>query len=267
MARERIAQSDIRRSVLDRAVAPNLDLSRHPLIGRRRELVELESELRSARLISLTGLGGIGKSYLAREAARRWSLTERPATWVDLATLHDITELPGALAMSTSLRGAIDFDLRGALAEQLERHPSLLVLDNLEHLRQAGSLVGWLLDHTTRLRILSTSRVRVGIPGEVEIRLQPLAVPRSPADLAHSPAAQLFMGRADRHRDLAQLAPEDAAASSGSADGSMACRWRSSWRPAGRPAEPACNPPAARERAPVPGHRRRSAPRQLRGDR
>ncbi|MCC2669018.1 MAG: transcriptional activator domain protein [Armatimonadetes bacterium] len=181
----------------------------HPLtglIGREAELGAVTEMLQASRLVTIVGGGGLGKTRLAVEVGRR--LTEEFAegvAFVPLAALSDPRQLPAFLA---ELFGA---DQKGAttsitaIAARLAGAELLLVLDNCEHLvDEAALLAQSLLEQCPRLRILATSRQRLGIVGEVVWRIPSLAAPEegslaqlsNPAELlAAYPAARLLLER------------------------------------------------------------------------
>ena len=158
------------------ASAPAPALSKTPwpapltsFVGREHERAELRALLDAHRLVTLTGLGGIGKTRLATEAVRGLS---RTAAIVELAALADPALVPGAVATALGVRDASITALAGAIGEK----PTLLVLDNCEHLLDAcTALVVALLRECSELRVLATSRESLGIPGEVAWPVPPLA--------------------------------------------------------------------------------------------
>jgi len=201
---ERLQRAILRRDV-PRALPPEL---RHNLpapitsfIGREAELADLESLLASSRMLSLTGLGGVGKTRLALQAAAR-VLPDFPdgVVFVDLSSIGD----PGLVARQTALALRVDEpDAKGVvehLAAHLHDRSLLLVLDNCEHLREAcADLAATLLQASPGLRILATSREVLGAPGEVDYAVQPLSLPRessNAAELRASESVRLFLDRA-----------------------------------------------------------------------
>jgi predicted ATPase/DNA-binding SARP family transcriptional activator len=155
------------------------------LIGREQEVRAVVESVRAARLVTLTGGGGVGKTRLAIQAAAELA-PDFPAgvAFLELAALADPALLPAHVAAALGVREA-DAAAGGgpeamvqALAGWLIRHVLLLVLDNCEHmLPAAASLVHALLAAGPELRILTTSRQRLGITGEVVRRVPSLPVP------------------------------------------------------------------------------------------
>ncbi|WP_371662300.1 LuxR C-terminal-related transcriptional regulator [Streptomyces sp. NBC_00280] len=178
-------------------------------VDRRAEQAEVRALLAKARLVTLTGPGGVGKSRLAgRVAADVTRAFPDGVRFVDLAGLDDPDLVPRAAAEAL---GLYDHSTHGppetsetphALAAmgQLGTRRLLLVLDNCEHLHRAcAELAGALLHRTTGVRILATSRHRLGLTEEHLLDVRPLPVPDPDGDLsaAHRhPALALFADRA-----------------------------------------------------------------------
>jgi predicted ATPase/DNA-binding SARP family transcriptional activator len=174
-----------------------------PLVGRRLELAALTSLLRSgqARLLTLTGPGGTGKTRLALESA--WELVSDFAdgvVFVDLAPIAD-PELVGAQILA-----ALEVDEQPGrpavetITEALRGRQLLLLLDNFEGVVDAAPIVTALLAATPELKALVTSRVVLHLSGEHEYPVPPLALPDLEHDgldgLARSEAVELFAARA-----------------------------------------------------------------------
>jgi predicted ATPase/class 3 adenylate cyclase len=137
-------------------------------LGRERELAEAEALLAGTRLLTVTGVGGIGKTRFAIELASR-QLDEFPGGtfWVGLATLHDPRLVLSAIAQTL---GAQD-DLASFIGDRR----IMLVLDNLEHVIESASELGGLMRACPQLRLLVTSRELLQVQGEREYPLRPLA--------------------------------------------------------------------------------------------
>ncbi len=154
-------------------------------VGRADELAELEDLLRDRRLVTLTGLGGTGKTRLALEVARRSAHARGGNVWfVELTAIADGALVVPAVASSIG----VDTATVDAVVERLRPLDALLVLDNCEHVVDACALlVADLLRSCPNLRMLATSRVSLGTPGETDFALAPL-----PTDAA----VLLFLDRA-----------------------------------------------------------------------
>jgi predicted ATPase/transcriptional regulator with XRE-family HTH domain len=187
------------------ALAPTAPPALADLIGRDRELTDVTGLLGDggARLVTLTGPGGVGKTTLALAAlARLGSLYPDGRTVVELASIRDPALLVPAIASARGLRDAGETDPEQTLIEHLRTRRCLLVLDNCEQvLAPVGALVGRLLAGCPALRVLATSRARLGLRSEREVALAPLSLPatgeeRAPERLLENPAVRLFAERA-----------------------------------------------------------------------
>jgi predicted ATPase/DNA-binding SARP family transcriptional activator len=153
------------------------------LIGRERELEQIQGALEQARLVTLVGGGGLGKTRLALGVALQADeVSPNGAAWVELGPLADGTLVLPSVATALGIRkegGAFEMDaLTERLIARLAEGAPLLVLDNCEHLLDAmAALVRLLLQRCPELRVLATSRQRLGLPGEVAWRVPSLAVP------------------------------------------------------------------------------------------
>jgi predicted ATPase/class 3 adenylate cyclase len=180
----------------------NLPPERSSFIGREHEVEEVTALLERARLLTLTGPGGIGKTRLALKIAAHQ--LGRFADGVYLADLSPITDpslVPAAIARSLMVREQPGRDLVDSLADHLRDRELLLVLDNVEQVNEAAGAVGRLLDAAPRLTVLATSRVPLHITGEQEFPVPQMAVPdpvRSSnlESLAANEAVTLFIDRA-----------------------------------------------------------------------
>jgi predicted ATPase len=205
--------SALQQAILRHDVAPvtlpeerhNLPASLTSFVGRDAQLVEIARMLGEARLVTLTGVGGAGKTRLALESARR-ALGDFPdgVVFLDLAPLSEPELVPAQLAAALDLREQPAVDLREVIADRLHDAELLVVLDNCEHLRQAcAELAGRLLPACPALRILATSRELLGVAGEIHYPVPPLALPAPDADpdeLLASEAVRLFLTRAREAR-------------------------------------------------------------------
>jgi predicted ATPase/DNA-binding CsgD family transcriptional regulator len=172
-------------------------------VGRARELAEVRRLLAATRVVTLAGPGGIGKSRLALRAAHRLGRYFPHGVWiVDLAELDGPDLVPYALALSMSVYDRPEDSIQDALMAHLRERRLLVVLDNCEHLLDAcRELVTSLVSGCAGLRILCTSRERLGVPGEATVVLSALELPaageRLPvASLAEVEALRLLVDRA-----------------------------------------------------------------------
>ena len=170
------------------------------LRGRDEDLRTLQHWLAdpTARLITLVGPGGVGKTRLALELAR--VIAEEGATrvvFVGLADIRDPEFVAPAIAEALGLSDVTAIDLPRRVKVACDR-ATLLVLDNCEHVLDAMPLVADLLASAASLRLLTTSRASLRVRGEREYGVGPLALDSdaiSPLDLARSPAVRLFSER------------------------------------------------------------------------
>ncbi len=170
-------------------------------MGRDAELAGIGRLVQSESLITLVGPGGVGKTTLAIETARR-DRTGREVTVVSLASVTDPSALADALAGAIGLRGNTGEPL-SALVELLRSRPWLLIIDNCEHLLAAvRGVVATLTSGCSELTVLATSRERLGLPAEQICRVAPLPVPPHDqrTDLTSVPSIALFLERARRVR-------------------------------------------------------------------
>jgi len=175
--------------------ATNLPALPNPLVGRRRELDEVSALLcDSARLVTITGPGGTGKTRLALEAAAE--LTDEFPDGVFWAPLAAVRDPDLALPTVEEAIGA-----KVALAEHVDEKRMLVLLDNFEQLLPAATELADVLERCLNLRIMVTSRAPLRLSGEHEIQLEPLP---------EADAVTLFLQRAEAVR--ADLEPSEAVA-------------------------------------------------------
>jgi predicted ATPase len=137
-------------------------------VGRSRELAELETLFVSARLITITGSGGSGKTRLALEFAARQLASSTTLYLVDLAPITDAALLTVAIAAVLGIHEIAGEDAMDTLARRLGDREVVLVLDNLEHLPAAGAIVAESLARLSGLRVIATSRAPLHVRGEHE---------------------------------------------------------------------------------------------------
>jgi predicted ATPase/DNA-binding CsgD family transcriptional regulator len=172
-------------------------------IGRAGPVREVAGLLDEHRLVTVTGPGGVGKTRLASEVARRVAGRFADGTWLaELAPVRDGAQVLGVVAAALGVRDQPGVPVGEVLARVLARQQLLVVLDNCEHvIGAAAQLCAALLAGCDDLRVLATSREPLAVAGEARYRLGPLALPApgGPAQVAGAEAVALF---ADRARDV-----------------------------------------------------------------
>jgi predicted ATPase/serine/threonine protein kinase len=199
----------------------NLPVQRTGFVGREKEIAAVKELLlrQDVRLVTITGLGGIGKTRLAVQVAG--GLAERfpgGAYFVPLSALNDPGLIAATIVQALGIREAGGQSALEILKRNLQdssRAPILLLLDNFEHLVQAAPTVADLLASCPNLRIMVTSRAALHVYGEHEFPVPPLALPDSRSKpsveiLSRCPAVALFVQRAVAAKPDFGLNPENA---------------------------------------------------------
>jgi predicted ATPase/DNA-binding CsgD family transcriptional regulator len=180
----------------------NLPVELTSFVGRRQALSDLKRSLASARLVTLTGVGGVGKTKLALRAGREASRQYADGVWlVELAPVQDPELVPQAVFAALGLQDHSSNRAVDTVCEYLTDKRPLLILDNCEHVHEAAAvLAGTLLRACPDVRIMATSRQSLGVTGETVIDVPTLTLPdegdSSPDALLRSDAVALFVERA-----------------------------------------------------------------------
>jgi predicted ATPase/DNA-binding NarL/FixJ family response regulator len=181
----------------------NLPAEAASFVGRRRELTEVRKKLAEARLVSLVGPGGVGKTRLALRAAADLGRGFRDGGWlVELADVTDPALVSQAVMAALDLRDQAAAEPRALLRDYLRDSELLLVADNCEHLIGAvAPLVDGLLKASPGIRVIATSREPLSVAGEHVIPVPPLELPvpgtgEPLAQLRQNEAVLLFTERA-----------------------------------------------------------------------
>jgi predicted ATPase len=191
-----------------RTTLGNLPAETTSFVGRRREQAEIRTKLTSARLVSLVGPGGVGKTRLALRAAADLSRGFRHGAWlVELAEVRDEALVTNAVLAGLDLRDQAGMTPLQILVSYWQEKELLLVLDNCEHvLDAAAQLVSDMLRSAPNVRVIATCREPLQVAGEHVVPVTPLQVP---GEDGAEPLAQLLQNEA------VALFTERAAAASG----------------------------------------------------
>jgi predicted ATPase/DNA-binding SARP family transcriptional activator len=189
----------------ERDTSHNLPAQVSSFIGRERQLSELRGLLSRARVVTLTGAGGVGKTRLALQLAASMVDGSDDGPWfVDLAPLTDAALVASKLAGVLRVREQPGRSPSESLVASCRTRQVLVILDNCEHvIGEAARLAHELVRACPRMILLATSREPLAIEGEHLYRVPPLFVPPADADprsMLTSDAVQLFADRARQHR-------------------------------------------------------------------
>jgi predicted ATPase/serine/threonine protein kinase len=217
--RDRLADTPARES---ETRPNNLPAQRTAFIGREREAAELRQLLSRAdiHLVTLTGPGGIGKTRLALQVAGEMA-DQFPggACFVGLSAIAEHHLIASAIVQAVGVRESGNTSPQESLIEYVAglSQPTLLLLDNFEHLVAAASVVAQMLDAGPKLKVVVTSQAPLHIYGENEFPVPPLALPDPksipPLDvLSRLPAIELFVERARAVKPQFALTKENASA-------------------------------------------------------
>jgi predicted ATPase/class 3 adenylate cyclase len=187
---------------LDNPELPNnLPILLSAFVGREAELCRVREMASSSRLVTLTGVGGSGKTRLAVQAAAEQIGRAPDGVWLtELAPLTAGEQIPGAVAAALGIQDQSGPVLAEALIRALTAQDTLIVLDNCEHLIDAAAkFCEQVIRRCPRVRILATSREPLGIDGERVYRVPSLSLPgvvETLEEVAASDAVRLFAERA-----------------------------------------------------------------------
>ncbi len=181
----------------------NLPAEATSFIGRRRELAELRKQLTAARLVSLVGPGGVGKTRLAIRIARDLARGFPGGAWlVELADVRDPALVANAVIAALDLRAQASTEPMPLLLSYLHERELLLVLDNCEHLLGAAAhLVTEVIRAAPGVRVIATSREPLSVSGEHVVPVPPLELPSAHgaeplAQVRENEAVMMFTQRA-----------------------------------------------------------------------
>ncbi|HYJ92136.1 MAG TPA: protein kinase, partial [Pyrinomonadaceae bacterium] len=189
-----------------------------PLIGRENEIEQLANLIvnQRKRLITLTGIGGTGKTRLAQELCRRVANEFKDGfVFVRLSEIHDAALVPTVIAQQLRVQEIVGRPIVESLKEFLQAKQMLLVLDNFEQIMDAAPFVADLLNTTRDTSIIVTSRERLHVQAETEFNVPPLTVPEDNEPvvlekLANIDSVRLFLERSRHLNPDFQLSEENA---------------------------------------------------------
>jgi predicted ATPase/DNA-binding SARP family transcriptional activator len=199
------------REVVVSAAQNNLPVNMTAFVGRRGELLEVRNRCLASdcKLLSLVGAGGIGKTRLALEVARQHEAEFCDGvSFISLAALENPDLLEATILETLHLKFSPDRQGQ-KLIESLRDKNMLLVLDNFEHLLEASPLIGTILEHAPKVKVLVTSREPLGLRGEWVIELEGLPSPDHFSALETQDAANLFSASARRVNSSFKLELDD----------------------------------------------------------
>jgi predicted ATPase/transcriptional regulator with XRE-family HTH domain len=198
-------------------VPNNFPLQLTTFVGREDDIAGVRGALASARLVTLVGAGGVGKTRLSLRVGAEVLDDFRDGAWVvDLAGLSDPALVPVTVADAVGVRQHAARPVADSLVDHLIPRQLLVILDNCEHLVGAcAALIFRLLSSCPGLKVLATSREALNVAGEVVWRVRSLAVPTEPTSaeaLGRIESVRLFVDRARSVRPGLQLVPANAGA-------------------------------------------------------
>ncbi len=184
-------------------VPNNLPVMPTSFVGRDQELAEVEKLIRGARLVTLTGVGGAGKTRLSLQVAAGLSEEYADGVWfVELATVTDPDMVVAQTADALGVQEQPGQPILETLLTHLSGRSALLLIDNCEHvISSAADLAEAILQRSPDSRIIATSRELLGVGGEIAYGMRSMSLPREvtgigPVALARYDAVQLFLERA-----------------------------------------------------------------------
>jgi len=187
------------------ALPNNLPIQLTSFVGREKELAEAQSKVASARLLTLIGPGGTGKTRLSLQVAEEQLAAFKDGVWfVELAPLADATYILSTVASAFSLREVQGVPLDTIVSDYLRDKQLLIILDNCEHLVEAcAKLADQLLHECPHLKMIASSREALGISGETVFRVP---------SLPDNEATRLFVERATKADSRFKLTEHNASA-------------------------------------------------------
>lgn len=191
----------------------NLPILSTSFVGREREMSEVTGLIEGARLVTVTGVGGSGKTRVALQAAAEVAEHHPDGVWlVELAHVTDPDMVDAAVASAIDAPQPAEVTPRQAILDHLTGRSALLVIDNCEHLiDSAAESIEAIMRHAPDVTVVATSRELLGVPGEVSYGLRSMGLPRnaSAPELMGSDALRLFEERATSARPGFRITSEN----------------------------------------------------------
>jgi predicted ATPase len=189
----------------------NLPVPLDSFVDRVAERSSLTASLETHRFVTVLGIGGVGKSRLANEVGQALlEHTPGGVWWIDLAAEREAVSFVALTASAMGLSVSPAGNAETVLLAHLRRAPTLLVLDNCEHLTaDTTAFVGWVTSNAPLVRVLATSRALLDVPGAQRLVLEPLAVGTGGGSQL-SEAGRLFVDRLAERIDVGPLDAADA---------------------------------------------------------
>ena len=198
-------------------IANNLPQQGTPFLGREREIDEVRAALHKSRLVTLLGMGGLGKTRLSLQVAAELMHEFADGVWfLDLSPINDPALVVTEAAQLLEVQEELGRSLLQSLCTRLKTQRVLLILDNCEHLVKPSAELSYaILRAAPGARVLASSREALRVPGEQTYPVLPLPVPRvgdGVAALSRLTAVQLFVSRAQAHKPAFELNEREAPA-------------------------------------------------------
>jgi predicted ATPase/class 3 adenylate cyclase len=198
------------------AFATNLPLQVTTFVGRDDDLIEVTEALGESRVVTLIGVGGVGKTRLAVQTAAEMLPRYRDGVWMcELGPLSDPGQVPDAVATTLGVQQRPEQSITESLVAALRPKDLLVVLDNCEHLLDAAAqLVAALVESCPGVRVLATGREGLGVRGERMMMVRSLPLPgegASTEEILAADAVHLFTERAEQSGGAVEFDDETAA--------------------------------------------------------
>jgi predicted ATPase/class 3 adenylate cyclase len=198
------------------ASVTNLPLQVTTFVGRDEDVADVEEALTQGRLVTLIGVGGVGKTRLAVQAAAEVLPHYRDGVWLcELGPLNDANQVPDAVAAAVDVRQRPGQSITESLVSTLRSKEMLVVIDNCEHLLDASAqLIAAIVGSCPSITVLATGREGLGVRGERMMMVRSLPLPHADAttdEILATDAVQLFAERAEQAGGGAELDDETVA--------------------------------------------------------